>query len=317
MLGVLSGVAVFVVNACGGATAPPAPAPTAPAVAAPSASAALVVTAPVPTVVAVVAAAPKCTDEPEQFDDARFTPKAWTPDQERDLSNDDRFLADHNGAATDAPERAELTLRRFTRARRFFDTNHWHDAAIAFREIAMDRTDPADGSSAATFYVETLDVLAAHTVPPRPSCFSDMADDVAVFVGIYCGTPALERDNHEECRSLRRLARDLGTREAEGIVARANATQDVALQRPLFLQAGARFLDLATQCCAESSKNTGPPLSEPACDELAYNAGIAFLGGGAVSQARAAQHLMLDPKNHMEKNPLIGKLAKAFATPRP
>lgn len=81
------------------------------------------------------------------------------------------------GAAAAAP----------TRGRR------WEEAALAFKDVALNHADKDVGIYASQLYLESLNVMGSGIEPTRPSCFDDIAD-VPKFIELYC-KGAKEKEN--------------------------------------------------------------------------------------------------------------------------
>ena len=75
----------------------------------------------------------------------------------------------------------------FARGRTYFEAQHWEEAAVVFRRLAIDHPDHEVGIYAALLYLEALNVLGSSVEPTRPSCHDDLAVDVRVFIEEYCG----------------------------------------------------------------------------------------------------------------------------------
>ena len=65
-----------------------------------------------------------------------------------------------------------------------------------------------------------------------------------------------------------------------------------------------RDLPLVKAWCMPATQ----PSSLARCDELAYNAAVAYLATGDEAAAKQMRAIMIDPKNKMDKSPLIEKL---------
>jgi hypothetical protein len=93
---------------------------------------------------------------------------------------------------------------------------------------------------------------------------------------------------------------------AERLVTRAdNGEGDVAAQ---YQEAGVAYLALAHRC-VDAARAAGSTPQQERCDELAYNAGRAFLAAKQPERAKAAAKVLLDPGNGMQKSPLAAKLS--------
>lgn len=246
-----------------------------------------------------------CTSPGAQFRDAKHSPKPLTPAQQQRIDASEAYLRDHPAPATPR-ERIDLAEHKYARARAFFEASHWAEAAIGFREVAVDHADLEPGIYASQLYLESLNVLGSEAEPPRAVCYEEMAHDVPIFVDLYCKGAAAKR-NAEQCTILRKIHRDIERLSAEKLVRRAD--HEEANAAPLYEEAGVAYLTLARRCIDEA-RAAGVPPQQERCDEIAYNAARAFLAARKPDRAAEAAKILLDPRNGMQKTPLAVKLAK-------
>jgi hypothetical protein len=79
----------------------------------------------------------------------------------------------------------------------------------------------------------------------------------------------------------------------------------------LYEQAGVAYLAMVRPC-VDTARAAGTRSQPERCDELAYNAGRAFIAAGKPERAREAAKVLLDPRNGMENSPLAARLAKTL-----
>lgn len=258
-----------------------------------------------------------CTAADVRFDEphASRRAKALTKEQEEAITAAAIFMRDHAGAQ-ERNVRAELAQQQYLRARAYFEANHWGEAAVAFRALAVDHADSDLGVHASQLYIESLNVLGSRAAPPRATCYDAMARDVPILVGLYC-TGALDTQRPSEkprvdaCVLLRKVQRDLERLKAQRIVDDADETGGDPAK---YEEAAEAYLSLARRCIAEARAAHEPPAQER-CDEIAYNAGRAFLAAKKPERAREAAQLMTDRANGMQASPLTAKLLKLVQEP--
>ncbi len=201
---------------------------------------------------------------------------------------DQRKLAGIDASPADPTEKA------YGRARTFFEAQHWVEAAIGFRAIAMDHPELDLGVYASQLYLEALNVIGAQA--HRDACYVDMAQDVPTFRELYCTTR--RNTNAEQCTTLDRLQFDIQRLQAEHAVQSSDRNPvDTSGYRA---GAGQYLLLLNTYCTPISTVEH--------CDEVGYNGAMAFLAAGDTAGAQSIRAIMADPKNKLNKSPLTKRL---------
>lgn len=285
-------------TACGGvshapvepAQLPPAPPPSAPE--------------PRPPLPPPVDPLTSCTAGDVHFTDARLAPQPLTEEQERAITDVDRFVHEHRGAQ-DREMRKQVAEQELHRAHTYFDAKHWGEAAVAFRSVAMSHTDADAGVYSMTLFLESLSMLGA-AEPHRPVCYDVMARDVPVLLRLYCeDEPHPDVERASACVRLRKIQRDFDRLAAQKLVQEADQLD--AGDPVLYERAGELFLSLARRCITEAHAAHAAPTDER-CDEVAYNAGRAFLAAKKTDRAKDAAQLMTDPASGMKSSPLTAKL---------
>ena len=150
-------------------------------------------------------------------DDEQLAPKEFTDNQKGMITAFNRYICYIHPAAGDAQGQEQLVEVKYARARTYFEAQHWEEAAAAFRDIAMNHSDKDVGIYAAQLYLESVNVLGAHSNPPRPSCFDDMAADVPKFIELYCTGDKLAK-NQEQCTILTKIQCDIQRLKAQKLV---------------------------------------------------------------------------------------------------
>jgi hypothetical protein len=131
----------------------------------------------------------------------KYAPKEFTDNQKGMVTAFNRYICYIKPAANDKEAQEQYVEVKYARARTYFEAQHWEEAAIAFRDVAMNNADKEVGIFATQLYLESVNILGTHLDPPRPSCYDDMATDVPKFIELYC-TGGKEKDNAEQCGIL-------------------------------------------------------------------------------------------------------------------
>ncbi|MBN2802016.1 MAG: tetratricopeptide repeat protein [Deltaproteobacteria bacterium] len=79
----------------------------------------------------------------------------------------------------DAPDLVNIKYRR---ARIYYEANMFQEAAVLFKDIALNNSDDELGVYAANLYLDSLNALGSMIKEPIPSCYDDLASIVDVFI---------------------------------------------------------------------------------------------------------------------------------------
>ncbi len=237
-------------------------------------------------------------------DDDRLATKQFTDTQKGMISAFNRYICYIHPAATDTQGNDQLIEVRFARARTYFEAQHWEEAAIAFRDIAMENSDKDVGIYAAQLYLESVNVLGQHSNPPRPSCFDDMASDVPKFLELYCTGEKFAK-NQEQCTNLTKIQCDIQRLKAEKLVQLADKTGGSAALGT-YEQAGNTYYELWRKYGeGPISQNQAPTCDK--LDEIVYNSARAYQAARLVAKAIRARMTLLNPQFHMDSSALAKK----------
>jgi tetratricopeptide (TPR) repeat protein len=234
---------------------------------------------------------------------ARLQPKDFTENQKGMISAFNRYICYIKPAANDAAGQEQLVEVKYARARTYFEAQHWEEASLAFRDIAINNADRDVGIYAAQLYLESINVLGTHSNPPRPSCYDDMSQDVPKFIELYCSGDKAAK-NQEQCTILTKIQVDILRLKAQKLVEVADKGGSGSLQQ--YEQAGNAYLDMYRKYC-EAPIRAGQPAQAERCDEIVYNAARAYQAGRLIAKAIAARMILLNPQNKMDNSPLAKK----------
>ncbi len=100
----------------------------------------------------------------------------------------------------------ELPTIKYRRARIFYESNRYEEAALLFRDIAWNHRDSDLAEYAANLYLDSLNILG--TQWQRSQCIADIRESIDPLAGFYCSTPA-QRDAHPDlCQVVEQLRCD-------------------------------------------------------------------------------------------------------------
>jgi hypothetical protein len=76
----------------------------------------------------------------------------------------------------------DLLNIKYRRARIYYEANQFEEAAVLFKDIAMNHSESELGVFAANLYLDCLNALGSMIEIVRPSCYDDLAASVDVFI---------------------------------------------------------------------------------------------------------------------------------------
>lgn len=235
----------------------------------------------------------------------RFKPKELTPMQQGMITAFNRYVCYIQPPAGDKKAEEQYVEVKYARARTFFEAQHWSEAAIAFRDIALNHSDKDAAIYAAQLYLEALNVVGSKHEPPRPACFDEMAKDVPRFLELFCQGDKYA-ENKENCDLMTRIQCDIRRLAAEKTVELADsggAGQD-ALE---LYKKGADAYIAIWRDYGEGPLERGEASQCGRMDEVLYNAAQAYQAGRLLAKAIAVRRLLLSPKYNLHESELAKK----------
>ncbi|NRA35628.1 MAG: hypothetical protein HRU17_20065 [Polyangiaceae bacterium] len=195
---------------------------------------------------------------------------------------------------------------KYARARTYFEAQHWEEAAVAFRDIAINHSDQEASLFAAQLYLESLNVLGAKAEPPRPTCFDDMAGDVPVFLKLFCEGSKFE-DNKEQCELLTRIQCDIKRLSAEKTVELARTKPEGSAEAlALFKKGGDRYVEL-WRTYGEKQLSAGEESQCGAMDEILHNGAQAYQAARLLAKSIGVRRLLLNPSYGLHETDLANQ----------
>jgi tetratricopeptide (TPR) repeat protein len=232
----------------------------------------------------------------------QLAPKDFTEGQKGMITAFNRYICYIKPDASNKEALDNYVEVKFARARTYFEAQHWEEAALGFRDVAMTYPDKEVGVISAQLYLEALNVMGSSIEPTRPSCFDDMKADVPTFIDKYCqGDKA--RTNSEQCSVLNRIQRDIERLSAEETVKAAD--RGGADAPKMYEKAASTYLDMwkkySEKACEE--KSAGCERAE----EILYNSAKAFQAARLLAKAISVRKILLDSKYGLHNTELAKK----------
>jgi tetratricopeptide (TPR) repeat protein len=234
----------------------------------------------------------------------QLAPKDFSDGQKGMITAFNRYICYIKPAAGDKEANDNYVEVKFARGRTYFEAQHWEEAALAFRDVALNYADKDVGIYASQFYLESLNVLGSGVDPTHPACYDDMAADVPKFLELYCkGDKA--KQNVEQCGILNGIQRDIERLQAEEIIKKADKTGGAEAYK-LYEKGANLYLDMWTkysEASCEAKQMTGCNRAE----EVLYNAAKAFQAARLIAKAISVRQKLISPKYNLQGTALAKK----------
>lgn len=245
----------------------------------------------------------KKDDKAKPEDSAKYAAKELSPDQQGMLTAFNRYVCYIQPPAGDKDAQTQYVEVKYARARTYFETRRWEEAALGFRDVALNHSDKEVGIYAAQLYLESLNVLGTHSQPARPSCYEDMATDVPQFIKLYC-EGAKRSENEEQCSVLFRIQRDIERLRAEKLVEAADKGSADSIAQ--YRQAAQLYMDMWEKYGKEPCEKGNKEACERN-DEILYNAARSYQAARLVARAISVRRTLINPKYNLHNTALAKK----------
>ncbi len=239
----------------------------------------------------------------------KFKPKDLNDLQKGMINAFNRYVCFITPPKGDAEKEEQYVEVKYARARTYFEAQHWEEAALGFRDVAINHADKDAGIYAAQLYLESMNVLGSRAEPPRPSCFTDMGKDVPIFIELYCNAAKLE-DNKEQCEVLNRIQFDIMRLEAEKTVEAADkqaASGNYTAALESYRKGAESYYALWNKYCEGQLAAGEKPKQCERADEVLYNMARAYQAGRLLAKSITARLILLNPKYGLNKTQLAMK----------
>jgi len=235
----------------------------------------------------------------------RFKPKEFTDMQKGMIGAFNRYVCYIQPPAGNKQAEEQYVEVKYARARTYFEAQHWAEAAIAFRDIAINHADKDAAVYAGQLYLEALNVLGSKSEPPKPACFSEMTKDVPRFIASFCSAEKYAEEK-ENCDLLTRIQCDIRRLEAEKTVELADTGNGGDQSLELYKKGGDAYIALWRDY-GEGPLAKGEASQCGRMEEVLYNAARAYQAGRLLAKSIAAKRLLLTPQYGLQKTELAKK----------
>lgn len=196
---------------------------------------------------------------------AQFRPKEFSPLEQGMLRAYQRYVCFVQGGD-------DIAQIKYRRARIYYESNHYEEAATIFKDIAFNHKDSELAVFAANLFLDSLNVLGSHSQPTRPACYDDMNDAIEPLYKMYCGTDGDREDNDELCSVLEQLRCDLLRKKAEAL----QSNKDYKPAAQLYVRIFRKYSECGS------------------LDEVLYNASINFEAARLLGRAIQVRKVLID-----------------------
>lgn len=239
----------------------------------------------------------------------KFKPKEFTSMQKGMVQAFSRYICFIKPPKGNAEAEEQYVEVKYARARQYFEAQHWEEAALGFRDVAINYADKEVGIFAAQLYLESVNVLGSKAEPPRPACFDDMAGDVLVFLDLYCkGNKADE--NKDQCELLTRIKFDVQRLSAQKTIELADSQSEKNNLREAldnYKKGADQYLSLWQTYCEKPLGAGEKPKQCEQADEILYNMAKGYQAGRLLLKSIQARMILLDPKYGLHQTALAEK----------
>jgi len=239
----------------------------------------------------------------------KFKPKPLTDMQKGMVNAFNRYVCYVKPQKDDKDAQEQYVEVKYGRARIYFEAQHWEEAALAFRDVAINHADKDAGIYAAQLYLESINVLGARAEPPRPQCFDEMGKDVPTFLELYCKGAKAE-DNKEQCETLNRIQFDIRRLKAQKQIELADQQQDKGDYKASldnYKKGADSYLELWRAYCEEPLGKGEKPKQCEKADEIVYNMARGYQAARLLAKSIQARLILLSSRYGLADSPLAMK----------
>ena len=225
----------------------------------------------------------------------KFKPKAFTDNQKGMITAFNRYVCYIKPKEGDKEAHEQYVEVKYARARTYFEAQHWEEAALGFRDVAVTYPDKDVGIYAAQLYLESLNVLGTTREPPQPACFDEMAQDVPHVHRALLRGRERRRRTRSSATTLTKIQCDIerlqGAEDWSSSPTRGGARTRLELYEKARQRVHRALADVRRRAAAPASS----PRSARRCDEVLYNAARAFQAARLIAKAIQARQILIDP----------------------
>ncbi len=232
-----------------------------------------------------------------QSDADKLKAKEFSPGQKGMITAFNRYVCYIKPPDSDKEALEQYVEVKYARARTYFEAQHWQEAALAFRDVAMNHHQLDAGLYAAQLYLEALNVLGTRVDPPNPDCLLDMEQDVPKFIEFFCKDDKQKQENEEQCSVLFRIQRDVQAKRAEALVKKADGGASNRIK--LYEEAGQLYFNLWKQYGEPACRDKKPTCEKN--DKILYNAARAFQAARLIAKSIKIRQILINPEFNLHQ----------------
>ncbi len=138
----------------------------------------------------------------------KFAPRDFTPLEKGMLEAFSRYVCY-------VDQSDELVQIKYQRARIYYESNHIDEAALLFKDIAVNHSKSPLAEYAANLYLDCLNILGTQIEQPRAQCVNELVAAIDPMSEAYCRSPDSAQKFPDLCGSLDTLQCQARRKEAE------------------------------------------------------------------------------------------------------
>jgi tetratricopeptide (TPR) repeat protein len=194
------------------------------------------------------------------------------------------------------PDSEDLPTIKYRRARIYYESNHYQEAALLFKDIAYNHRDSELSVYAANLYLDSLNVMGSQIEPNNVACIQEIGQSIDPLWGFYCETEENQDTHQELCEVLERLRCGVMRKEAEAL--QQNEQFSGAAQ--MYVRIFRRFAR-QPEACAGSTEDENAGM-----DEVLWNAAINFEAARLLGRAIQVRKVLIEqfPESNLSKRAL-------------
>ncbi len=230
----------------------------------------------------------------------QLEPKKFSTEEKGMLTAFNRYLCYIKPPKNNKDAQEQYVEVKYARARTYFNSQHWEEAAEGFRDVAINHPDHDAAIFAAHLYLESINVLGSKISKTRPTCYDNMEGDVPTFIKTFCTGKNLE-ENEDHCSVFFRIQRDVERIQAQETIADADKTGGPEAIKKYQKGAGLYWTiwkKYGEEACSAEKK------PKPECEkmeEVLYNTARAYQAARLIKKAIDVRMILINPKYRLNR----------------
>ena len=171
---------------------------------------------------------------------------------------------------------------KYRRARIYYESNHFEEAAVLFKDIAFNHKDSELSEYAANLYLDCLNIMGTQRSQPKTACVQELGSTIDPMTSTFCGSENLRDEHPDICGTLETLQCQVRRKQAEAYEGSKH-----------YKEAAATYVRIFKQNKEECGK----------MDEVLYNAAINFEAARLLGRSIQVRKVLVDrfPKSPWAK----------------